>query len=46
MCDLNLTEGNLSTATAALLNQTPPAAFCSIVVRLIAQQMLGTEVSH
>lgn len=37
------TEG-VSAATAALMSQAPPPQFCSIVVRLIALQILNTEV--
>ncbi|KAK4883609.1 hypothetical protein RN001_006928 [Aquatica leii] len=36
------TEG-VSSATAALMNQTPPPHFCSMVVRLIALQILNTQ---
>lgn len=37
------TEG-VSSATAALMNQAPPAHFCSMVVRLVAAQILNTQV--
>lgn len=37
------TEG-VSSATAALMSQTPPPHFCSMVVRLIAQQILNIQV--
>ncbi|KAF5273419.1 hypothetical protein FQA39_LY07436 [Lamprigera yunnana] len=33
----------VSSATAALMNQTPPPHFCSMVVRLIALQILNTQ---
>lgn len=44
MCDVNLND-TVPSATAALMNQAPPSSFCAIVVRLIVQQMLDTEVS-
>ncbi|XP_025829365.1 protein unc-80 homolog [Agrilus planipennis] len=37
------TDGGVSSATAALMNQTPPPHFCSMVVRLIAVQILNSD---
>lgn len=34
----------VSSATAALMGQTPPPHFCSMVVRLIAVQILNPQV--
>lgn len=34
----------VSSATAAVMSQPPPAHFCSMVVRLIALQILNTTV--
>jgi len=36
----------VSSATAALMSQVPPPHFCSIVVRLIALQILAIGVSE
>lgn len=41
--DSSSAEG-VSSATAALMSQAPPAHFCSMVVRLIALQILNTTV--
>lgn len=41
--DCSCNEG-VSSATAALMSQTPPPHFCSTVVRLIALQILNTQV--
>lgn len=41
--DCSCSEG-VSSATAALMNQAPPPHFCSTVVRLIALQILNTQV--
>lgn len=41
--DSSSAEG-VSSATAALMSQAPPANFCSMVVRLIALQILNTMV--
>lgn len=38
------TAEGVSAATAALMAQPPPPQFCSIVVRLIALQILNTAV--
>ncbi|XP_049870612.1 protein unc-80 homolog [Pectinophora gossypiella] len=37
---------NLSSATAALMSQPPPSGFCSMVVRLIALQVVNTGDSY